>query len=49
MRFVISKLKRFQFGGFGGQLVGRIINQCVQNNGSPIFVRLANVKANEQL
>ena len=49
MRFVISKLKRFQFGGFGGQLVGRIVIHCVQNNGSPIFVRQANVKANKRL
>ena len=47
MRFVISKLKRFRFGGFGGQLVDRIV---IQSNGSPIiFVWLANAKANKQL
>jgi hypothetical protein len=49
MWFVISKLKRFRFGGFGGQLVDGIVIHCDQNSGSMISVRLANVKANKQL
>jgi hypothetical protein len=49
MRFVISKLKRFRFGGFGGQLADMTVIHCGQNSDSPIFVRLANVKANKQL